>query len=638
MQMDPFDSEALSDEQLLPCDDQPLSPRRPRSGRGPWWIRAAPKTAGAQILRTMVLLCPVALAGLLLGQALWARTGLRTTSRAGEATSLVAVAPAPATKKPPHLIFVLIDDLGFNDFKDSKDLGVSWPNVKKLANRSIFVNTTMTEAWCAPSRAALLTGRYFNLLSSFDFSSKDETTIAQRLNKEGYMSYAVGKWHLGWKTWAMTPTGRGFHRYFGNFENPGDHYTHCSTKSTKSSGGAGVKQPLYYDQSYMERYPFVSPSASDDAPFWDVAEGSAGMYDTVAYDKAAQSFLRQHKEKFPDKPFFLYYALYADHHPYQADKRWVKDCPEESAEGRFYLCGMQVAADSAIMNLTQMIEATFGSDEYVAILTGDNGGMIGKGKMVPGWSNNEPLRGMKFTNWDGGITSRAMVWGRQEELMASTMLGKTYMGGFMHLVDWTATLAELGGAPADGGRFPFSGKSVWQALLSNGKSPRDSMYIKSGGTGKNSATFFRQGDWVLMSSKSNSTQKVNISAPPVFPVPKSDYKEGRKDFQKYRSSHKGPIVTLPAVYNIWDDISMEVPQHTDKVGEMLTAQKQWLAASGIKSKRRDDDCPNTSCRREREAAKDAVTRALKVDILGKGKCTQRAFYPYWDVPRCDCFA
>jgi len=530
-------------------------------------------------------------------------------------------------RKRPHIIFVLIDDLGFNDFKDSKDLGNSWPTVKALANESIFINTTYTESWCSPSRAALLTGRYYHLLSSHDFSSKDETTIAQRLNGEGYVSYAIGKWHVGWEAWAKTPIGRGFRRYMGNLLNPVDHYTHCSSAHLSSVSD------LFFDQTYMESHPFASESSSPSEPHWEAAEGAIGKYDTEVYDQVARTFLLQHKDKFPEKPFFLYYAMYADHHPYQADAVWKEGCGEVVSEGRRNLCGMQYAADSALFNLTQLLKTHYADDDYVMILTGDNGGMIGRGQGVQGWSNNAPLRGAKFADWEGSVHSRAMVWGKHPDLQASSMLGKMYTGGFMHLVDWHATMAELGGASLDTGRFPASGTSVWKAVLSNGKSPRQEIGVKSG---YDRMAYFRAGDWVILTANGDFDKQVEGSEPPVFPVPSHDYNDTVPDFLEYKANHPASRAMLPVLYNIWDDISMNAPvNNSDKLREMLQAVEQWFG-EGSKSNASDTDCPSAACKEEREAAMDNLTRLAAKELEGKGDCAQRAFYPYWDAPTCSC--
>jgi len=531
----------------------------------------------------------------------------------------------PAAKKPPHIVFLLIDDLGFNDFKDSEDLGPSWPYVKSIAKESVFVNTTYTEAWCSPSRSAFLTGRYHHLLVDNEFSSKDETTIAQRLNSVGYMSYAIGKWHVGWKTWKMTPMGRGFHRYLGNLMNPNDHYTHCSKATHYQSG------EFYYDQSYMESYPFVSNSSSPSAPYFDLAEGAFGQYDTQVFDQTAQAFLLQHKDKFPDKPFFLYYAMYADHHPYQAADEWKVNCQDVVSQGRRSLCGMQTSVDSALRNLTTTLKTHFADDNYVVILTGDNGGMVGKGRKVQGWSNNYPLRGMKFTDWEGGVHSRAMVWGKHPDLESSSMKGKTYTGGFMHLVDWHATLAELGGASLDAGPFPASGKSVWRAVLNNEPSPRQSIAVNSGVDG---LTYFRRGDWVLVSMTSNASKKAVRPAPPVYPVPVHDYPDTLSNFLKYRAAHPGSKVKIPALFSIWDDLSMEDPLYNGTLTEMQRARAAWFAEAGEKSTNSDADCPNRSCLDERNGAMKDVTAQVAKGL--SGPCAKKALYPYWDVPTCSC--
>ena len=122
-----------------------------------------------------------------------------------------------STIKKPNIIVLLVDDAGYADFgfMGSKDLKT--PNIDKLAAGGvIFTDAHVSATVCGPSRAGIMTGRYqqrfgFECNPSSDSCgvNLNETTIASALNKEGYVTAAFGKWHLGNKP-GYRPNDRGF--------------------------------------------------------------------------------------------------------------------------------------------------------------------------------------------------------------------------------------------------------------------------------------------------------------------------------------------------------------------------------------------------------------------------------------------
>lgn len=399
---------------------------------------------------------------------------------------------------------MLIDDMGFNDFVGSDDMTLAWRHVNSILPQSIHINSSYGEPVCGPSRSAFLSGRLRFYLQDYwgvpggawgGFSNTYEIALPKKLAKSGYKSYAIGKWHVGSITWEMTPSGRGFSRYYGNYAN-GDHYLHCAGENAVQL--AGYTGGLY-DLSYEEAEPWESAVSTPQKPFHRYDTAASGQccemrsFLTTLYDNKAREFMQGHKQRYQDQgqhvPFFLYYAQYSFHGPMEAPDYYTAMCgpgdfESHQHEYRKTLCGMAFSLDDSIKNVSSMVHDMFPLDNWVMLINTDNGG--------PSWlrgsegQNNLPLRGNKGEGWEGGVRSHALLTGSHPDLQTAAALGKTYTGGIMHFADWHATLAKIGHATDEsrchGIEAHTCGKSLWSALTHRSKSdspsPRTELVCK----------------------------------------------------------------------------------------------------------------------------------------------------------------
>jgi arylsulfatase A len=140
------------------------------------------------------------------------------------AATLLSAAALPSTDKKPNIVFILADDLGYADVSFNGRKEWNTPNLHRLTlEGTVFRRWYSASVICAPSRAALMTGRYgiHNGVTgngSLDLPS-EEVTIAEALKARGYATGLFGKWHHGGvrpgkKTYTF-PMDQGFDEFFG---------------------------------------------------------------------------------------------------------------------------------------------------------------------------------------------------------------------------------------------------------------------------------------------------------------------------------------------------------------------------------------------------------------------------------------
>ena len=134
----------------------------------------------------------------------------------------IADAAQEKAKRPPNVIIVYVDDMGYGDLGCFGAKNIKTPNLDKMAKEGVrFTSFYVAQAVCSASRA-LLTGKYSNrtgILGALGPNAKtglarNHVTIAEMLKSLGYATGIVGKWHLGHRP-EFLPTRRGFDEYYG---------------------------------------------------------------------------------------------------------------------------------------------------------------------------------------------------------------------------------------------------------------------------------------------------------------------------------------------------------------------------------------------------------------------------------------
>ncbi|KAF4519021.1 hypothetical protein B566_EDAN009784 [Ephemera danica] len=145
-------------------------------------------------------------------------------------------ASRPATPSSrPNIVFILADDLGWNDVGFTGRSDLQTPNIDALAYHGRILSQHYSQPTCTPSRTALLTGKYpiRTGMQGFPLTPGepralplDQRLLPQYMKELGYQTHLVGKWHVGCHEWKYTPTARGFDTHFGYLNGYIGYYNH----------------------------------------------------------------------------------------------------------------------------------------------------------------------------------------------------------------------------------------------------------------------------------------------------------------------------------------------------------------------------------------------------------------------------
>lgn len=194
---------------------------------------------------------------------------------------------------PPNIVFILADDLGFNDVSFHGSSQIPTPNIDALSYSGIILNRYYVTPLCTPSRAALMTGKYpihtgmqHNVIYGMEPRGLplNETILPQYLNQLGYKSHIVGKWHLGHYKRVYTPLYRGFDSHVGCWTGHQDYNDHTAEES--GVWGLDMRRGL------------------------DIERDLHGKYTTDVITEEAVKIIKNHNES---KPLFLYLPHVAVH-------------------------------------------------------------------------------------------------------------------------------------------------------------------------------------------------------------------------------------------------------------------------------------------------------------------------------------
>ena len=335
-------------------------------------------------------------------------------------------------KRPPNIVLILADDLGWNDltFAGGGVAGgtVPTPNIDSIAQEGVtFTNGYAANGTCAPSRAAIMSGRYGTRFG-FEFTPTppgmmqlmalggrdpgrlrepiiypdvetvayedmgmpaSEITIAELLAERGYHTAHIGKWHLGLAN-GMAAHNQGFDESLlmaSGLYLPEDHPDVVNSKQEFDP----IDRFLWAVMRFATDFNTSDSDGDIDSP----SAFEPDRYLTDYFTEQAVEVIEANK----DRPFFLYLAHWAPHTPLQATREDYEALSHiENHRERVY-AAMIRSLDRGVGRVLQALKDNGLEENTLVMFTSDNGGAgyIGLPEV------NSPFRGWKITLFEGGI-------------------------------------------------------------------------------------------------------------------------------------------------------------------------------------------------------------------------------------------
>lgn len=360
-----------------------------------------------------------------------------------------------AASSLPHIIHILADDLGWAELgyhRAAGDKDAQTPIIDALIKGGIELDRFYVFQYCSPSRSAIQTGRnpvHVNVQNVPPEQSNPKdldggwqgipvnmTGIATHLRRAGYRTHMVGKWDVGMATMEHHPRARGYESWLGYWHHANDYWQHtvdsCALKT--------VKDLWRYDSQH-------------DGPAWDLAngeqcsqnnqnpEGETCVYEEKVLTDRVKEIIRDHNAS---EPLFLFWSMHLVHYPLQVPDKYLQRFSFIQNTQRRHLHAMVNYMDEELGEVIALLKERGIWDNAVVVFHSDNGGEIIFDAQCGG--NNWPLRGGKFSNFEGGIRVNAFVTGG----MVPEARRGAKLDGYATGWDWYATYAALAGVdPTD---------------------------------------------------------------------------------------------------------------------------------------------------------------------------------------------
>lgn len=312
--------------------------------------------------------------------------------------------------KPPNVLLILVDDMGYGDVGVNGCQDIPTPHLDALAASGInFTAGYVTHPYCSPSRAAIMSGRYQARIGhdcNPQESHNDPTQgiipsaklLPARLKEVGYKTALIGKWHLGHAS-KFQPRNRGFDYFFGFLSGGYSYWGHASKKTN---------DPIYENDRIV---------AAEEI-----------TYMTTDLGKKTIEFMEREKEH----PWFCFLSYNAPHAPDQAPKEAIAKFDSIKDYKRKMYAALVSVLDDSVGEVIAALESSGQRENTIVYFLSDNGGRHPS-------ADNGIYRGHKGRTYEGGIRVPFMIsW------PGTIPAGKTYRHPVSSLDLYASSIALAG--------------------------------------------------------------------------------------------------------------------------------------------------------------------------------------------------
>ena len=323
--------------------------------------------------------------------------------------------------RPPNVVLMLTDDQGWGDLSLNGNTNLATPCIDRLARDGAVFDTFCVQPLCAPTRAEILTGRYFprtgvrGVTRRAECLALEETTLGDVFRAADRPTGCFGKWHSG-SAYPYHPNGRGFDEFFGFCCGHWSHYF----DSTLERNGRELTAPGYIVDALTEQ---------------------------------AMAFIDNHR----NEPFLCYVPFNTPHSPFQVPDRWFdkfadrvpgqrhRDPDKEELDVTRSVLAMCENIDWNVGRLVEHVTRLGLRENTIFVYLSDNG--------PNSWRWNGGMRGRKGSTDEGGVRSPCILaW-------PGHIAGGTRIRQVAGSIDLLPTLADLAGASLPRGN-PLDGTSL----------------------------------------------------------------------------------------------------------------------------------------------------------------------------------
>eukprot|EP00602_Paraphysomonas_sp_CaronLab_P009079 CAMPEP_0185026322 /NCGR_PEP_ID=MMETSP1103-20130426/10261_1 /TAXON_ID=36769 /ORGANISM="Paraphysomonas bandaiensis, Strain Caron Lab Isolate" /LENGTH=435 /DNA_ID=CAMNT_0027559857 /DNA_START=483 /DNA_END=1790 /DNA_ORIENTATION=+ len=285
------------------------------------------------------------------------------------------------------------------------------------------------------------------------------TGIAEKLHDAGYTTRAIGKWDIGMATEAHSPWSRGYESWLGYWHHSNDYWTQDET----SCNFHPIKDLWRHNATYSGPALDLQngPSCTQDSQF---PENEKCVFEEDILMDEVQRVIRSHDTS---TPLFMFYSMHLVHMPLQIKEQLLEEFNFIDDKWRQLMHAMVYQVDINVGLIVDALKDSGLWDNALVVFHSDNGGEI-MAQLCGG--NNWPLRGGKFSNFEGGIRVNGFITGgylpteRRGQRVEAIMSVADWYATYAHLAglqeeDWEDTRAAAAGLP------PIDSHNCWPVLM-----------------------------------------------------------------------------------------------------------------------------------------------------------------------------